>query len=187
MSYDIYCYRPASRRPNEEEALAVISSEEDEVDRDDDEARKTKELVAEALLAYNPRLERFKIDYSEVAEFRNISEERARAQLSHIEINTPDSDLRMQLTVFSDHVSLTIPYWYTGKNADLVFDQVNAYLLVIRKAVGYFAYDPQTESVFDPQTDVIGNHSEYNRIAENLPAIIAQSEARTKKPWWKFW
>jgi hypothetical protein len=60
-------------------------------------------------------------------------------------------------------------------------------MLVIGKSAGYFVYDPQTESVFDPQTDVIRNHTEYDRIAENLPAIIAQSEAPTKKPWWKFW
>ena len=187
MSYDVYCYRPISNAPSEEEALAIISSEEEDVYRDDPEARKIKESISNALLRINPRLERFKIDYGEVARSRNISEEQARAQLSHIELNSPDGDLAIQLTVHWDLVTLTIPYWYTGTAADRVFEQVTTYLRVIRKAVGFFAYDPQTERAFDPETEVFGNHEEYDRIAENLPAIIAQGEASAKKPWWKFW
>ena len=123
----------------------------------------------------------------EVAKLMKISLEQAQAQWNHIELNPPEGDLATQLEVHWDHVSLTIPYWYTGAKADQVFDQLSAYLRVIREAAGFFAYDPQTDRAFDPEKEEFGKHGEYDRIAENLPAIVAQGEIKTPKPWWKFW
>ena len=185
MSYDIYCYRPSSGVPNAQEAQNVIQSEEDSTFRDDEEARKIKRGIADALIKYNPRLEPFKIDHNEVAKLMKISYEEAQAQWNHIELNPPKGDLATQLTVHWDHVSITIPYWYTGTKADQVFAQVSGYLRTIYDAAGFFVYDPQTDRAFDPTKEEFGNHAEYDRIAENLPAIIAQGA--TPKPWWKFW
>ena len=185
MSYDVYCYRSSSNEPNAEEAQTVIQSEEHVTFRDDEEARKIKREIADALIRYNPRLEPFKIDHHEVAKMMKISYEQAQAQWSHIELNPPDGDLATQLTVYWDHVSITIPYWYTGTKADEVFAQLSAYLRVIHDATGFFVYDPQTDRAFDPTKEEFGNHAEYDRIAENLPAIVAQADA--SKPWWKFW
>jgi hypothetical protein len=58
---------------------------------------------------------------------------------------------------------------------------------VIRKTIGFFAFDPQTGRAFDPDREEFGTHGEYDRIAENLPAIIAQGAEKKQKPWWKFW
>ena len=185
MSYDLYSYRPSTTTPSTEEALATISSEEDSVFRDDDEARTTKEKIATALVELNPKLERFIIDFEQVCKSQNISMDEARTRLNHIELNPPDGDLAVQLTVQWDHVCLTFPYWYSGVERDAVFGLALEYLRVIRRNEGFFAYDPQTDMAFDPDKVQVLDHSAYSRIVENLPAIIAQGEA--KRPWWKFW
>lgn len=178
MSYDVYCYQPQSDTPDAKEAQALIQSEEGAVRRDDDDARGIKRKIANALLKYNPRLEPFKIDHNEVAKLMKITHEQAKAQWNHIELNPPQGDLRIQLQIHWDHLSLTIPYWYTGAKADEVFEQLSAYLRVIRDAAGFFAYDPQTNRAFDPQKEEFGEHREYDRIAENLPQIIARGAVR---------
>lgn len=185
MSYDFYCYRPESNEPNAEEALTAIQSEENQVYRDDEEARALKQRIADALISHNPRLEPFKFDYDEIARTMNISIERARAQWNHIELNPPEGDLAIQAWIHWDHVSFEIPYWYKGAKADAVFQQLGAYARVIRQTAGFFAYDPQTNRAFDPDREGIESHDEYDRIVTNLPAIIAQGSK--KKPWWKFW
>lgn len=70
MSYDIYSYRPSTTTPSTEEALAVISSEENSVFRDDEEAKAIKHKIAAALVGLIPKLETFKIDYERVCELR---------------------------------------------------------------------------------------------------------------------
>jgi hypothetical protein len=187
MGDDFYCYQPTSSIPSAKEARAVIDSEEGEIRRDDEEAREMKLKVVAALVEYNPRLQPFKRDYGEIAKFMKISEEQARTQWSHVELNAPEGDLAIQVEVYGDHVGFTIPYWYTGAKADQVFEQLDAYLQVIHKACGYFAYDPQTAKAFDPEKERIEDHEEYNRIARNLPSIIAQGGIKIRKPWWKFW
>ena len=187
MSYDVYCYRPQSDAPDAREAQALIQSEDGTIRRDDDEARSIKRKIADALLKYNPRLEPFKFDHNEIAKVMNITREQAQAQWNHIELNPPEGDLAIQLEIDWDHVSLTIPYWYTGVEADRVFEQLSAYLRVIRESAGFFAYDPQTNRAFDPQKEKFGEHGEYDRIAEHLPEIIAQGADKPSKPWWKFW
>jgi hypothetical protein len=185
LSYDLYCYRPTSAVPDPKEAEAVIASEEEAVFRDDEEARLIKQSISKALMEYNPRLEPFKVDHNEVAKMLKVSVQEARTRWNHIELNPPEGDLRVQLNVYWDHVDLTIPYWYTGAKADAVFQKVAEYLRVISKAARFFAYDPQTGRAFDPAKEECGGHEEYDRIAENLPAIVAQGVP--KKPWWKLW
>jgi hypothetical protein len=187
MSYDIYCFRPSSNSPSLREARAVVESEEVGDKPDDASSLETKRKTVNALTDYNPRLEPFQFDYTRLARDLKISEEQARRQFAHIELNPPEGDPAIQLTVFSDHVSINFPYWYTGPEADTLFDQLEDYLRVIREAVGYFAFDPQTDRVFDPAKESLGSHDSYDRIAEDLPAIIARELKKEQKPWWKFW
>ena len=187
MSYDVYCYRPSSILPSAEEAQALVQSEQDAIRRDDDEARQIKTALAAALLKYNPRLEQFSLDRNEIAKVMKITYEEAKDRWNHIELDPPEGDLAIQLEIHWDHVSLTVPYWYKGAKADEVFNQLSDYLRLIRETAGFFAYDPQTDRAFDPEKEEFGNHGEYDRIAENLPAIIAQGQTNKRKPWWKFW
>jgi hypothetical protein len=141
---------------------------------------------------HNPRLERFQFGYAEIAKTANISEQEARERYRHIELNrSSEDDLAIQLTVYDNHVCLTIPYWYSGGEADQVFSQLLDYLQVIRRAAGFFAYDPQTDIAFDPEQTGFPDHAEYDRVIRDVIPSIVSGEARVaavpKKPWWKVW
>jgi len=104
MSYDLYCFKPSSSTPSLEEAQAVIESEEVLGQPEVDSARETKRRIADALMQHNPRLQEFDFNYAQIAKTMNISEEEARAQWTHVELNTPEGDPAIQITVFGDHV-----------------------------------------------------------------------------------
>jgi len=153
MSYDLYCYKPASPIPILAEAESIVDqiSEAEEAGAAVDSASSTREAIAAALLSHNPRLERFKFDYPKIASSLGISEAEALARYQHAELTPPEGDLAIQLTVHNDHVFISIPYWYKRDRADQLFLQLSGYLRVIRDTAGFFVYDPQTSSAFDPQ------------------------------------
>ena len=187
MSYDLYCFLPRSDVPSIEEAQGIIESEETGGKVDDAKSVETKLKVVGALTECNPRLEPFRFDFAAIATLRKISEEQARRESNHIELNPPEGDPAIQLTVFGDHVAINIPYWYTGSQAEATFEQIGNYLRVIRRAVGFFVYDPQTDRVFDPEKEEL-SHESYERIVRDIPNIIAASKSKKEgKPWWKFW
>ncbi len=104
----------------------------------------------------------------------------------HVELNPPEGDLAIQLTVYDDHVFISIPYWYQGSRADQVFSQLSEYIRVIRETAGFFAYDPQTGIAFDPQQTHLREHQQYDKGVKDLPKIAAGA-SKSDKPWWKFW
>jgi len=128
-------------------------------------------------------LQAFQFDYRKIAEFQKITEDEARSLYQHVELTPPEGDLAIQLTVYDDHVFISIPYWYQDSKADKVFSQCSEYLRVIRRTAGFFTYDPQTGIAFDPlETEL--NHSQYEKVVKDLPKLTA---VRPDKPWWKFW
>jgi hypothetical protein len=135
--------------PNSAEAQTLIESDSGASQWNDEEARHLRQKITETLLKHNPRLKPF-----------GLNNENA----NHVELNPPKDDLVIQITVYWDHVFLTIPYWYSGAKAHEVFGQLSAYLRVIREAVGFFAYDPQTSRAFDPLTESVGNSTLYEQI-----------------------
>jgi hypothetical protein len=187
MSYDLYGYRPSSALPNIEEARAVISTEEGQPRRNDEESRTINRKIANAILDHNPRLEEFNPDFEKIAAFDKSTVEAAMARWNHIELNPPEDDLAIQLTVYGDHVDLAIPYWYKEDEAAKIFELADGYLKVIRNTAGFFAYDPQEDRAFDPQKEGFGSHANYERITRQVPTIASNYVSTTKKPWWKFW
>jgi hypothetical protein len=191
MSYDIYCFRPSSPTPSIEEAQAIVESDEDSERPEDESARETKQRVVEALKQHNPRLEQFEFDYAAIARRMKISEQEARERRKHVELNPPEGDPAIQITVSGKHVSISIPYWYTNAEAERVFRQLMDYLRVIKRAGGYWAFDPQKDRIFDPENEDLGEHASYEKIVRDLPAMVAkaakQRDGDPNKPWWKFW
>ena len=190
MSYDLYCYRPSSDAPDVTEARAVVEllNADEEAGRTRPASPAVKERIASALMQHNPRLERFQFDFRRIAESANISEDEARTRYQHVELNPPEGDVAIQLTIYDDHVFVTIPYWYSGVDADQVFASLSDYLRIVRRASGYFAYDPQTDMAFDPEKIVLRDHAQYDNVVRQLPGIIAEGAlGEQKKPWWKFW
>jgi len=188
MSYDLYCYQSVSGTPNAAEAEALVDAMNaaEEAGNKKPTSSDTKEKITAALIEHNPRLESFKFDYSKIAELQKISEDEARSLYRHVELNPPEGDLAIQLTVYDDHVFISIPYWYQTSKADQVFLQCSEYLRVIRRTAGFFAYDPQTGIAFDPDRTELRNHPGYEKIVKDLPKIAAEA-ATPDKPWWKFW
>src|SRR6266702_2971691 len=147
MSYDLYSYSSPSAIPDVAEARGLVDSFN--ADEEEGRTRETvagiKEKIAAALTEHNSRLQPFRFDHAAIAKAQNITEREARAQYQHVELNPPDDDLAIQLTVYGDHVFITVPYGYRGSEADQVFSQLSNYLKVIRRAAGFFVYDPQTD------------------------------------------
>jgi len=188
MSYDLYCYRSSSGVPSKTEAEATVDAfnAAEEAGTPSQTFADKKEKLATALIKHNPRLERFKFDYDKIAESLKISEHEARERYQHVELNTPEGDLAVQLIVYDEHVDISIPYWYEGIKADQVFSELSGYLRVIRQTAGFFAYDPQTAVAFDPVQTELRDHLQYDKVVRDLPNIAAHA-AKQGKPIWKFW
>jgi hypothetical protein len=189
VSYDLYCYRSATGVPDASEAEALIEAinATEEAGSFNTQTSATMEKITAALLKQNPRLEPFKFDYREIAESQKISEAEARRRFQHVELNPPEGDLAIQLTVHDDYVFVSFPYWYKGGNASELFSQCLEYLRVIRQAAGFFVYDPQLGAAFDPErTGVSDGQRCYENTVNNLPKILAQRSVK-KRRWWKLW
>jgi hypothetical protein len=138
-------------------------------------------------MAHNGRLERFQFEFGDRIKTANISEQAAREQYQYVDLNPPEGDLALQLSVYDDHVFITIPYWYAGSDADRVFSELSDYLRVMRRTAGFFVYDPQTEIAFDPELNDFRDYSMYDEIVRDLPNILSGTVGIPKKPWWKLW
>ncbi|WMX46562.1 hypothetical protein RGF97_19385 [Streptomyces roseicoloratus] len=51
----------------------------------------------------------------------------------------------IDLSVFGDEVSITVPYWHTGDRAATVLGKLFALSAVVEKETGLTAFDPQAE------------------------------------------
>ncbi|MGM9380286.1 hypothetical protein [Streptomyces antibioticus] len=77
----------------------------------------------------------------------------AQALLGDVEITEYEQESRdlshsgtgIDVSVFSDEVSITVPYWHTGDAAADVFHKVLALSAVVEKETGLTGYDPQLE------------------------------------------
>jgi hypothetical protein len=189
MSYDIYCYKSKSDKPNQEEADSVIEADNDKWAAKDRDAN-TKLSIVKALTNYNPRLEAFDFDYGEIAKLTATTIEEAKNKFDYIELNTREGDIAVQLTVYDNHVYINAPYWYKGDDAKRLFQDIKSYIRIIRETAGYFVFDPQTGNVFDPAENGFDGLENYLSVSENIEEIIGgqnTTETKISKPWWKFW
>lgn len=189
MSYDIYCYRSKTGIPDDEEADSIIEADNDKwADKDRD--ANTKLSIVKALTNYNPRLEAFDFDYGEIAKLTATTIEEAKNKFDHIELNTREGDISVQLTVYDNHVFITVPYWYKGVEATKLFQDLKTYIKIIRETAGYFVFDPQSGQAFDPAENGFDGLEKYLLVSEHIEDIVGKENTvkpETTKPWWKFW
>jgi hypothetical protein len=189
MSYDIFCYKSKSGIPDEGEADLVIEADNDRLATKDRDVN-TKLSIVKALTSYNPRLEAFDFDYGEIAKLSSTTIEDAKNKFDHIELNTPEGDIAVQLTVYDNHVYINVPYWYKGEEATRLFQDIKSYIKIIRETAGYFVFDPQSGQTFDPAENGFEGLEKYLSVSENIEEIISKpntSKTGATKPWWKFW
>jgi|GEM_PF-1580074 len=146
-----------------------------------------KAALLRAIVAAEPRFEPFQFGFPEIAKMYGISESEARVRHRHVELNLPEDDpTGIQIILFDDTASLTVPYWHTGTAARSVFEQIWSYLSVLEVAGDLATHDPQLGRVIDLRADIDGVLPRYLGVSTRLPEIVAQSNP-AKKPWWKFW
>lgn len=163
MTYDIYCYKATSTKPDIDDAKEIVEGRNIEPPTSATAVLKIE--IAKNLVKFNPRLESVEFEFAEIAAVMDISVEEARKQFNHIELNTYVNDTVTQIRIFDNLVCISVPYWYTGKEAAHLFKNLNLYLKVIGKASGYYVYDPQTIQVFDPSAADLNGLHVYERIS----------------------
>ena len=141
MSYDVICHRPTRDKPSTADAVAVVEAEEESLadgePRGQGKPTAGQEAVTRALLAFDPALDRF-------------VPKRGKAQGS-IELNTPKNvDPALQIGVYPNTVSISVPDGYGPKEAASAFDRLHAYARVVHQACGFFVWDPQLGLPHDP-------------------------------------
>ncbi|MCF4138368.1 hypothetical protein L1856_19115 [Streptomyces sp. Tue 6430] len=99
----------------------------------------------------------------------------ARTLLGEVEITEYEQESRdlshsgtgIDLSVFGDEVTITVPYWHARDDAAVVLGQVSALAAVVEKETGLTAYDPQTERPLVGTTSE-GSIGLMSRITEDL-------------------
>lgn len=149
MSYDLYCYKSKLGKPDYAEVDPIIEADNDKwAKKEKNPAMKL--AIVKALTEYNPQLEAFDFHYGEIAKLTVAIIEKGGNKFDHIEINHSEGDLALRMTVYDNHVFITVPYGDRGQKAGQLFGYIKAYIKIIRETAGYFIFDPQTGRVFDP-------------------------------------
>jgi hypothetical protein len=146
VSYDIYFL---SRRDGQ--------SWDDALEAMEDAAEESKPIPARLLEAWDrivPQARTLLGDV-EITEYGQESRD-----LNH-------SDTGIDLSVFGDEVSITVPYWHAGNDAAIVLDKVFALAAIVEKETGLTAYDPQVERPLR-ETPPQGATGLMSRITEDL-------------------
>ncbi|MFE8986516.1 hypothetical protein ACFYMI_01640 [Streptomyces collinus] len=144
MSYDIYFL---NRRDGQswDEVLEAM----------EDAAEDSEPIPAHLLEAWDrivPQVQTL-LGEVEVTEYEQESRD-----LSH-------SGTGIDLSVFGDEVTVTVPYWHAGDDAAAVLGQVSALAAIVEMETGLTAYDPQTERpLVKPPEDSIGLMSRITEV-----------------------
>ena len=185
MSYD---FRLFKQRPGED-ALVTAKADSDGLPTTPPDPQKEalKRRVADALIARNSQLHVFQFDYDAVAKSQKISVEEAHLKFRHLELNGPEEDCNgIQITLFDDEASVTVPFWHEGDKAADTFRGIWSYLEIISREAGYLIYDPQIDRVLDPSAGFDDALSCYTGAMRQIHKTLPASGTE-RSPWWKFW
>jgi hypothetical protein len=185
MSYDFTLLR---RRPGEDPLVTAERGGEDlPTTPPDPEREALKRRVADALLAFNPKLEIFRFDYSAIAKSQGIPIEQARLTYRHLELTDPEEGgYGVQITLFDNEGGVTIPFWHDGDQAAAALREIWAYLDIICREASYLVYDSQIGRVIDLSADFDDVLACYAGSLRQIRDVLPAYRPR-KRPWWKFW
>ena len=186
MSYDLELFRV----PDGEDPLQILEEVSEhglgEINSGppDPEKEAAKLELAKQLQVIDPRLEVFPFDYQAIAKTSKISDEEARTRYRHIELNV--IEIGIQITLFDDTASLTIPYWHRGEKAREVWREAWRCLECLERDGGFRVYDPQLDRMLNLVSDLEEVCSGYDSGVDFSERAVEESTTPTK-PWWKFW
>lgn len=194
MSYDLYLFSlaPGQSAQNRFEQLTIDDGDDfPDPGPINPAAEKQKRDLAAAITALNPQMLPFKFDYAEVAKYIGKNLDDARRLFRHIELNDESANSRgIQVTIYDDHATITVPYWHKTPKAATVFKEIASFGRALSKAYPV-TYDPQLDRPISWDADTAAVLAAYSRIADNMDKVMAKAakslDASPKKPWWKFW
>ena len=188
MSYDLYLFLEVADGDQLNTARSKLNVESDVINpgplNPDSEAQ--KQTLMTALIVENPQLQPFEFEYPQIARMKGITESEARIEFRHIELSGPDNGNGIQIVLFDDNVTVTIPYWHQPPAAVKVFEEVWRYLHVMMRTSRFFVYDPQLDRVLNVVVDQPAVLKKYGGTVAKIPQIVAQAKAN-RRAWWKFW
>ncbi len=118
---------------------------------------------------------------------QKISVEEARLKFRHLELNGPEEGCNgIQITLFDDEASVTVPFWHEGNKAAETFREIWSYLEIICREAGYLIYDPQVDRVFDASAGFDDALACYTGTMQQIRKTLPGDSAK-RRPWWKFW
>ena len=170
MSYDLYLLRPEAGVDPLDTVEKLFSEESEEINPGlpQPEKEKRKRDLADALIKLNPEREVFPFGFKEIAEMEGISKEEARIKYRHLELNGAEDGNGIQITLYDDSASITVPYWHVGEKARGTFKEVWSYLMLLEKEGGFVTYDPQLEKILSLSTDMPAVLEVYESITKTI-------------------
>jgi len=135
--------------------------------------------------------------------FGEEEESRWRAVEAALRTVIPDADLfvgednrelsdeatGLQLSMFVGEISLSVPYWYEGPEAERMTETLKAVARAVEEATGLVAFDPQADAPFLDGGDTTAA-STFQEVHDSLVSRgIRTGEAapppRPKRPFWR--
>jgi hypothetical protein len=187
MSYDLYLFRPSRDGDPALEAHELLDQDSEEVNPGlpDSSKEALKARLASALTRSNPALKVFEFGFAEIAEQLGITVDEARVRFRHLELNGAEDGYGIQITLFDDVATVTVPYWHAGAAADRVFGEIWKYLAILESEGELEAFDPQLERLLDLNGDFDAVTECYRGVADRMGEIVGKQ--RRHRRWWKFW
>jgi hypothetical protein len=138
----------------------------------------TKRKLADSLRTKQPLFDEFVFDHDALARSHRIDRAEAQRRFRHIELNLERSGL--QITLFDDSATVTLPYGHSGNEARDALAGAWDCLKTISGEVGYRVYDPQLGRILDLESDFYPVVDLYSGTASAVNKAL-------RRPWWKFW
>jgi len=190
MSYDLYLLKVPPGVDARQAVQDMLVEQERSLDDEeqnghpvalDEEQRGAVERLTKSVLAKHANLERYEFDYAEIGRSMGISEAEARRQNAHIELN--DELLGIQITLWGDTASISMPFWHEGEAAKSAFAKMCEYVACLEQYGGYRTWDPQTGDFMDIQGEIDAVGRVYSGGVQALRAAVKSGDRR----WWEFW
>jgi hypothetical protein len=188
MSYDLWSFPVASGEDPLVVAQRLQAAEEGEsTPGDADPAMEArKKALADAIIAQNPEMKPFALQYDQIAEMEKITVEEAKKRFRYIELDAGEGGNGIQITLYDVCATVTAPYWHQGEKAEVVFREMWEYLQILHKRGGFVTYDPQLERMLCLDRDLQDAVQRYAGVVRQVKGP-SPGNAKGSKPWWKFW
>lgn len=156
---------------------AAARAEHDDTFVPIDQAKEAGKLkIAKALVARHPALEVMREGYDRGAPSR----------LRCFEINDlGDDSFGVQIQLFDDEATLTVPFWHTGDKATACFMQVWDFMRVICETAGYAVFDPQMDRALEDGEPIDAALAAYTVAMKRVSKDPDLGGRKPPKPKWK--